>query len=275
MASLTTHARVDMDAVAAILRDVAATEILPRFRNLQSSDIREKHPGDLVTVADEASERVLTARLRNLLPSSIVVGEEACAADPALVQRLASAEEPAWIIDPVDGTHNFAHGKPIFGLLLALSQGGRATAGWIYDPLGERMAMVEAGEGAWMAGQRLTAKPAAPIPQMQGSLSTKFFSSEERQRLDKLRPHFADTYRLFCAAHDYLNLLTGVGQFAMYNRIMPWDHAAGTLAYAEAGGHVAKFDGTPYRAADVEGGLLMAPDPATWADLRNFIFPAA
>lgn len=267
--------RVDMEAVATILREVASAEILPRFRNLAAADIREKQPGDLVTVADEAAERALNARLRDLLPGSIVVGEEACAADPALVRRLATEEAPAWIIDPVDGTHNFAHGKPVFGLLLALSQGGQATAGWIYDPVGDRMAMVEAGAGTWMAGQRLTAKPAAPIAQMRGSLSTKFFPPEERQRLDRLRPHFADTYRLFCAAHDYLNLLTGVGQFAMYNRIMPWDHAAGALAYAEAGGHVAKFDGSRYRAADVEGGLLMAPDPGTWADLRDFIFPGA
>lgn len=265
---------VDMEAVAALLREVAATEILPRFRNLDASDIREKQPGDLVTVADEAAEKVMSARLRDLLPGSIVVGEEACAADPTLVRRLGHAEEPVWIIDPVDGTHNFAHGKPIFGLLLALSLGGQARCGWIYDPVGERMVMAQAGEGAWMAGERLTAKPAAPMAEMRGSLSTKFFPPEERQRLDTLRPHFAGTYRLFCAAHDYLNLLTGVGQFALYNRIMPWDHAAGALAYAEAGGHVARFDGTPYRAADVEGGLLLAPDPESWARLRGFIFPA-
>lgn len=273
MASVSHQVRVDMDSVAAILRDVAATEILPRFRNLVASDIREKNPGDLVTVADEAAEKVLTGRLRDLLPGSIVIGEEACAADPDLVHQLATAPEPAWIIDPVDGTHNFAHGKPVFGLLLALSQGGKATAGWIYDPVGERMVLVEAGEGAWMGGQRLKAKPAAPIANMQGSLSTKFFLADERKRLDGLRGSFAGTYRLFCAAHDYLNLVTGVGQFAMYNRIMPWDHAAGTLAYAEAGGHVAKFDGSPYRAADVEGGLLMAADAESWAELRDFIFP--
>ena len=263
----------DPEKVAAIIREVAATEIVPRFRALSAGDIREKSPGDLVTIADEAAERALTVRLADLLPGSLVVGEEACAADPAILSRLNGGAEPVWIIDPVDGTSNFANGRPTFAVLLALAVKGQTVAGWIYDPLGERMAIAQAGEGAWMAGTRLRARPGGAIPDLRGSLSTKFFPAEEKKRMESLRPHFASTYRLFCAAHEYLNLLTGKGQFAVYNRTMPWDHAAGALAYAEAGGHVAKWDGSPYHPGDVSGGILMAGDQPTWTALRHFLFP--
>lgn len=265
----------DPDKVAAILREVAAAEIVPRFRTLAAGDIREKGPGDLVTVADEAAERVLAARLTDLLPGSRVVGEEAAAADPVILSRLSTGAEPVWIIDPVDGTYNFAHGRPVFAVLLALAVGGRTLAGWIYDPMGGRMAIAQAGEGAWMAGQRLRALPGGPLPDLRGSLSTKFFDPAERARIEALRPLFAGTYRLFCAGHEYLNLITGQGQFALYNRTMPWDHAAGALAFAEAGGHVARWDGNPYGPADVTGGILLAPDPQTWTDLHRLIFPPA
>lgn len=263
----------DPEKVAAIIREVAATEIVPRFRTLSSGDIREKGPGDLVTIADEAAERALSARLSDLWPGSLVVGEEACAADPAILSRLTAGSDPVWIIDPVDGTSNFANGRPTFAVLLALAVAGRTVAGWIYDPLGDRMAITQAGEGAWMHGVRLHARPGGDLAGLRGSLSTKFFPVEEKKRLESLRPHFASTYRLFCAAHEYLNLLTGEGQFAMYNRTMPWDHAAGALAYAEAGGHVAKWDGSPYRPGDVTGGILLAGDQPTWSALRRFLFP--
>ena len=95
------------ESVAAIVAEVAAEELMPRFRHLASGDVRDKGPGDPVTVADEAAERALTRRLAGLLPGSLVVGEEAASADPAVVDRL-SQDNPVWIIDPVDGTTNFA-----------------------------------------------------------------------------------------------------------------------------------------------------------------------
>src|SRR5690349_21342761 len=108
----------DIDRVSAIIREVAEAEILPRFRRLQQSDIREKGPGDLVTVADEVAERRLTERLRDLVPNSLVLGEEAVAADQRVLGRIFE-EDPVWIIDPVDGTSNFASGKPAFGVIVA------------------------------------------------------------------------------------------------------------------------------------------------------------
>src|SRR5262249_24536556 len=74
------------------------------------------------------------------------------------------------------------------------------------------------------------------------------------------------------AGHDYRLLATGNTQFCMYNKLMPWDHLAGTLITQEAGGHVAHFDGSPYRPKDLEGGLLAATSKEAWEALRREVF---
>lgn len=103
---------VDPEAVAAIIREVARDEVLPRYKTLEAHEVRSKsHPGDLVTAADEAAELALAARLRDLLPGSVVVGEEGTAANPGLLDRL-TEDAPVWVLDPIDGTRNFAHGVP-------------------------------------------------------------------------------------------------------------------------------------------------------------------
>ena len=102
---------IDPDRVAAILRETAETEILPRFRTLASHEISEKNPGDLVTVADQASEAMLTRRLADLIPGALIVGEEAHEVSPEALGEINDGPW-AWIIDPLDGTHNFAHGTP-------------------------------------------------------------------------------------------------------------------------------------------------------------------
>jgi len=115
--------------VAEIIREVSATEILPRFGRLEDGEIVEKGPGDLVTVADRASERELTARLRDLLPGSRVVGEEAVFEDPGVLDAL-DGPDPVWIIDPIDGTDNYANANARFTVLVALARGGELQASW-------------------------------------------------------------------------------------------------------------------------------------------------
>src|SRR3954462_316118 len=96
--------------VAKLLRELALIEVLPRFRQLKNHEVREKSPGDFVTIADEAMEAALAPKLTALLPGSLLVGEEDSARDQTVMQRLAS-HRPIWIIDPVDGTANFAAGR--------------------------------------------------------------------------------------------------------------------------------------------------------------------
>ena len=100
----------DSQRVADLMRETAAAELLPRFRNLSKDDIRQKRPGDFVTVADVASEQRLAAGLAKILPGVPVVGEEAVEKDAGLLDLIARPGETCWIVDPLDGTANFAAG---------------------------------------------------------------------------------------------------------------------------------------------------------------------
>lgn len=119
-------------AVEEAVRKAAAVEIMPRFRQLASHEVLEKNgPHDLVTVADRLAEEHLTAALTAILPGSVVVGEEAVHADPAVYEALLG-DAPVWIVDPVDGTRQFVHGEAGFCTLVALAHQGELLASWTY-----------------------------------------------------------------------------------------------------------------------------------------------
>lgn len=261
----------DVERVSEILREVAAEEILPRFQRLSASEVREKGPGDLVTVADEASERQLSRRLADLLPGSVVVGEEEAAGDDGVLARI-GGDEWVWIIDPVDGTANFAAGRPTFGVMVALARDGETRAGWIYDPCGGRMGIAVKGDGAWLDGERLHCAAPAPLAAMTGALSMRFFEKPLRQHLEERARGLARAFTLGCAAHEYLSLASGDIHFAVYRKIMPWDHAAGALMHEEAGGYHTKLDGGRYGPTEWSGGLMLAPDRTSWIALRDYLF---
>ncbi len=249
----------DPAAVAALMRDAARAEILPRFRTLGAGDIREKSPGQLVTDADLAAEAMLARTLTALVPAA-VVGEEGVAADPARLGALARPG-PVWVIDPVDGTANFAKGNPRFAVIVALVVDGATAMGWIHDPLSGRTAFAAAGQGAWCGDTRLTVAPEVPLAAMAGSAGRKA----------ALAAQVASLGRRGSAAHDYLDLVEGRLHFACFRRLMPWDHAAGVLIHAEAGGTGALVDGSPYRPELAAGTLLLAPGRRSWDQLRALI----
>lgn len=262
----------DIDAVSSIIRDVAQRETLPYFRDLANAGVREKTgPGDLVTLADEAGERALTPRLMELLPGSTVLGEEAASVDPAVLDRV-HGDAPVWIIDPVDGTINFANGRPLFAVIVALACRGETLAGWIHDPCDGRMATAVKGRGTLLNGHRVTvAKPVA-LGEMTGALSTRFCDPALGRQLDERGQALGPRVCLSSAAQEYLRLLEGRAHFSLYHRLMPWDHAAGVLMHAEAGGHSALFDGTPYRPTTLDGGVMLAPDQESWQALHHHLF---
>ena len=127
---------IDIAGLANLLQEAAAIEIMPRFRNLSSGDVRMKTEAiDLVTEADEAAERLIKARINDVVPGALFIGEESVAADPALLDKLAGADL-AVIVDPIDGTFNYAAGMPLFGVMASVVSGGETIAGIIYDPMG-------------------------------------------------------------------------------------------------------------------------------------------
>lgn len=250
----------DVAAVSAVIREATEAEILPRFKNLKASQVREKKPNQLVTEADIEAERVLTRGLNALLPAA-VVGEEGVEADPTLMEAL-GRPGPVWVIDPVDGTANFAHGNPRFAVVVALVVDGQTVAGWIHDPVPNRTVTAVKGQGAWDGGTRLAVAAEVALDRMAGSIKKK-------GRMAKRVLHVA---RRGSAAHDYLDLATGRIHFAHFRKLMPWDHAAGVLIHAEAGGHAALLDGSAYTpVVHPDGQLLLAPGPASWRQLAALI----
>jgi Archaeal fructose-1,6-bisphosphatase and related enzymes of inositol monophosphatase family len=267
---------LDIAKLADILRLAAKTEILPRFRRLGGGDICSKsEPSDLVTEADEAAERLIRRELEALAPGALFIGEESVAADPTLLGKLADAEF-AVVVDPVDGTFNFASGIPAFGVMASVVWKGEAVAGLIYDPMGDDWVMAEKGAGAYLRrpdGEAIKLSVAEPRPleAMVGMASPGYFFGERREQIlaNLAKVRFFANYR--CSAHEYRTFSSGHVQFVLYNKLMPWDHLPGTLIAAEAGGHVARFDGSPYRPHHLDGGLLVATCKDSWQMLRREI----
>lgn len=267
------HALAD---VAAMLRAATSAEIMPRFRNLAQGAIRQKSSAlDLVTDADEAAERHITAALLARFPGCLVVGEEATAADPGLPGRMADAAL-AFTVDPVDGTANFAAGLPLFGVMAAAVVQGEVAAAWIFDPMSGDMAMALRGEGAFSeaaSGARAALRVAAPVPMaaMLGAVSWGYMVPERRARLLPALAAMAGVQNLRCAAHEWRMAAAGHLHLLAYNRLLPWDHAPGWLLHREAGGHSARFDGSQYTPLDSTGGLLAAPDRMSWDEAMRVL----
>ena len=266
--------RAETEAVAGLLRTVARAEVMPRFRHLGADAVRAKTgPLDLVTVADEAAERAITAGLLRLFPGCVVVGEEATAADPSLPGRLAGAEL-AFVVDPIDGTANYAAGLPLFATMAAAILRGEIAAAVIYDPLGDDWALARRGAGAWTetphgTRQALQVAPPVPVSQMTGNASWRYLPPGLRATVAAHLPRLAATFDLRCAGHEYRMLAGGHCHFLLFPRLMPWDHAPGWLLHREAGGFAARFDGSPYRPTRSDGGLICAPNEAGFLALRT------
>jgi fructose-1,6-bisphosphatase/inositol monophosphatase family enzyme len=262
--------------VAQLLRAAAGAEILPRFRRLAAGDIRTKSgPLDLVTEADEAAERHIEAGLRRIFPKAVIVGEEAAAADPGKLARMAEAQL-CIVVDPVDGTANFAAGVPLFGVMAAAVFQGETIAAWIHDPMGDDTLMALRGEGAWVEGQDghlhdCRVAPPAPLARMIGAISWGFMPRDRKAAVLPKLAGFASVMNFRCAAHEYRLVNTGGAHVLVYNRLLPWDHAAGVLIHAEAGGYSAQFDGAPYSPLRHTGGLICAPDRAGWQEVQAWL----
>lgn len=251
------------------MRDIADAALRPRFRRLAAGDISEKGPGDYVTVADRESEDMLAERLPKLLAGSRVIGEEACAADAALIDAVAGGS--VWIVDPLDGTANFAAGREPFAMMVALVADGETQAGWILDPMSGRMCHAALGGGAWIDGGRIRARgtgAAVPI----AALATRYLPDDVRVEIkERARGRFAAAEAPGCAGEQYPRVALGRNDVALFWRALPWDHAPGALFLNEAGGRLARLDGTPYRVADRAHGLLAASTPELWDRARTIL----
>jgi len=253
--------------ILALCREVTAKVILPRYRNLQQGEVEDKGSNDPVTIADREAEALLFEGLAKLDPGMALVGEEAAYSDAAVLDHLSG---PCWIVDPVDGTRNFAAGRPPFGILIARAEGGEAQSGWIFDCLTERFCAAHKGEGAFLDGERFSARATGQTPPL-AAISMIFMDDDHRQAmLDHITPHYTPCDIPYCAAEQYPRLALGINDIAIFERTLAWDHAAGALWLTEAGGKCARTDGGAYRVDERERtGMVGASSPALWEAMVN------
>lgn len=263
----------DPHRVVAFMEEAAREDVLPRYRHLADQDVVEKAPGDLVTVADLDAEKRLTRLLSDHVPGSIVVGEEAVYRNPDLMGELQTADQ-LWIIDPVDGTANFAAGTPNFAIVVAYLEAGQALGAWIHEPVAGNTATAIRGEGAWIGDERLSVTDGGAIGTLSGLINSNAYGRSFRDEVRPKKEAFGEITRYGCAAHAYRMLASGRQDFSLYNRLWPWDHAAGILLHAEAGGYSARVDHARYRPIDRVQGLLSAPNEQTWREIDAFLRPA-
>ncbi len=232
-------------------RDIAreAGDLI-RHHRAAGVDVRVK-PADvreLVTTADEAADTLIRARLEELFPGHAVISEEGAEADPPLPDP----ETPTWIVDPLDGTSNFAHGLPTFSVSLGLWWRHRPWVGVVYEVVRGWLFWAAAGRGAWLDGRRLSVRRTETIAH--AILATDWTHSPERRRLaTRLFARFVlsgHTARSFGSAALGLSYVAAGWLDGYVNLgLSPWDAAAGTLLVQEAGGTVTTWDGTPWTPA--------------------------
>jgi len=265
-----------INKVEALMREVAEEELLSRFGKLQRHEIVDKYrPGDVVTTADLEAEVRLSEGLLKLHPASTVIGEEDAYRNPEILDRL-KGDVPVWTIDPLDGTGNFAKGKPCFAMICALIEGGVTQIGWILDPVAGVCIQAQRGQGVFLNQQRLNMRQPETLESMTGSvgdgLRKRLQTRQDRGEAGLPRQFL----RYHCCGREYLDLLLGKIDFALYGgRLMPWDHAAGALMIAEAGGYVGMCDGDePYAPQLYDDGnrLMLAPNRRAFDDLQSVLF---
>ena len=247
------------------MQTAAEVAILPRFQALQDGDVEKKSPGEVVTKADREAESLITPALRRLRPDAIVVGEEAAALSPMLVDAVLDAEA-VWLVDPLDGTSNFVAGIHQFAVMVALVEKGVTTHAWIWRPIDSEAWVAQRGTGTTFNGQRIEVpRNAKPPGSLRGSVRTRFLDDKHRAFAEAAAPALGEILPgSGCAGFEYPEVASGIQDFVLFRRTLPWDHAPGALILQEAGGIVRRWDGSEYTPGVVHEGLIAAVDENTW-----------
>lgn len=249
----------NLEAVAEAIQEVAEETVTRQFRELGANEIEEKAKGEIVTTADRDCEAALTTRLRSILRLP-VVGEEASAQHPSLLDVLDSGTS-CWIVDPIDGTSNFAAGNPDYAVMVAYLHNGTLTASWIWIPSRHLMYIAEAGNGAIRNRQPLgLPKHPTETHAMTGIIKERYLPDTGRSHLAARRSEIGPTVSgSNCAGIEYPQIAEGAIDYIFYWRTLPWDHAPGALLARETGHVAVRPDGSQYTTSSDRTGLLVAP----------------
>lgn len=232
---------IDLKVLCALVIAAAEKELLPRFRSVGAT---AKADGSLLTEADLAMQQNVIQELSTHWPHYPVLGEEM----PASQQQalLEQSDAGLWVLDPLDGTTNFAAGLPFFGVSLALVQQGQVVLGLVYDPVARECFSAIAGQGAWRNGAPLRLDCSRRrLDDCVGLVDFKRLPAALACRLATEGPYRSQR-SLGSVALDWCWLATGRMQLYLHGAQRLWDYAAGALIFAEAGGaggRLAALDG--------------------------------
>ncbi|MDQ3817873.1 MAG: inositol monophosphatase [Acidobacteriota bacterium] len=221
--------------------------LVERFGRI--TQISNKGEIDLVTEADLAVERFIIERIKSHHPRHAILAEESGASEVKHEGR----NDFKWIIDPLDGTTNYAHGYPTFCVSVALERDGRLELGVIYDPLRDETFAAERGEGATLNGRRIRV---SDVDDLNNGMLCTGFPYNVRELGDFARHfynfimHAQAVRRDGSAALDLAYVACGRFDGFWEEGLRPWDVAAGVILIEEAGGRVSYYDGSPFNTYD-------------------------
>ena len=210
----------------------------------REKQVEFKGRANLVTVADKEAEALIIKRIREQYPQHSILAEESGASGPS------ERAEGKWIIDPLDGTTNFAHGYPFFCVSIALEQSGNIVCGAVYDPLRDEMFSGARGTGSFVNGEVLRVSDTRTL---RGGLVMTGFPYGFREKMRVVMSQFEAflmesqaVRRGGSAALDLCYAAMGRVDGFWELDLHPWDTAAGLVILDEAGGRVTDFSGQPF-----------------------------
>lgn len=259
------------------MRLAAREDILPRFRSLEASEVDQKtHVDDLVTVADRAAEWRVSEVIKAAWPEARIIGEEAISEGTATLDGLED-EDWAVVIDPIDGTWNFAKGLSAFGMILAVLHRGKTVWGVLYDPLLDDW--IEPGTPPLFiradgTKKEFTLATETDPSKMMLLLPLGLFTKCQQAKIAPIVPVFRRVNSLRCSCHEYRLLAQGHVDAVVGIDPNPWDHLTGTEIVKRGGGVARMLDGSDYTPEKVRGVLLTATSDTAWRNIAALLRPA-
>ncbi len=230
-----------LDKLLAVVRQVAQTEVMPRFMQVGSS---KKADGTLYTEADVAAQNAFAKLLPDII-NCPMLGEEMHFSEQ---QGLwAENEKGLWIVDPIDGTTNFVNGLPHFALSVAYVKNGRSHLAAIFNPVTNEMFYAQRDEGAFLNGIKLPIKLSErPLSEAIAGVEVKYLRSGKlSSRMQTLAP-CGSQRSMGSSTLDWCYLASGRYDVYVHGGQKLWDYAAGALIFEEAGGYLATLEGDEF-----------------------------
>jgi myo-inositol-1(or 4)-monophosphatase len=257
----------DLDILQDLARVAGHRELLPRFKQIGYS---LKPDGTIITEADIASDDFLRKELTTRWPGVNFLSEEMEAKDQQAM--LDDTSKPFWCIDPLDGTSNFIAGIPIFGICIALIDGGQPVYGLIYDPVHDECFYAIRGKGAWLNGMRLKHRPLSFG--MERAIALVDFKRLKKPLAEKLirNPPYASQRNVGSCALEWAWMAARRGHLYLHGGQKLWDMSAGVLILEEAAGFSQTLDGEPtFKRSLTPRSVIASPYESLFVEWRDWL----